>query len=98
MVQLLLEQFATGFAQGYKAAVFSTEIIQQLVAEILKRFSPDIYHVAFSFALGWADSASHTLQYFALKQDFPCFISSDGSIKNPEPVLLSYDGPYHQLI
>ncbi len=98
MVQLLLEQFATGFAQGYKSAVFSTDIIQQLVVEILERFSPDIYHVAFSFALGWADSASHTLQYFALKQDFPCVISVDGNIKNPEPILLPYNGPYNQLI
>ncbi len=98
MVQLMLEQFTTGFAQGYKSAVFSSDIIQKLVLEILNRFSPDIFQVAFSFALGWLDSPSQTLQYFALKQDLPCLISDKGEIKIPELLMLPYDGPYNQLI
>ncbi len=98
LVRLLLEQFAAGYAKGHPTGVFTKENMQQLVVEVLERFSPDIYHVAFSFALGWLDSINHTMQYYSLKQDFPFLIKKDGSTERPQPVLLPYDGPHKELI
>ena len=98
LVQLLVEEFSIGFARGYSETGFSSAVLQELVTELMQRFSPDVHGVAFSFAVGWLDISTHSLSYYAFQQKPPLCMDTQGNCSQPDLETLAYNGPFADLI
>lgn len=97
-VELLLEQYITGFCGAQKKGAVNNDLIGDLVHKVMERFSPDIYGVTFSFAIGWLQKTPRKLSYFGIRQNPPFLMDAKG---NPVSLLteaLTTSGSYTNLI
>lgn len=97
-VELLFEQFASGYCASMKNQPLSHESITDLIQKLMQKFSPDIYPVTFSFAMGWLQRQNRTLTFYGIRQKLPLIMDYQGGQLNPEVNPLSIKGSFSDMI
>lgn len=97
-VELLFEQYSRGFCEAQNNNIYKNTTIGELMQKLMERFSPDIYKVTFSFAIGWLQKVPRKLSFFGIRQDPPILLDSNGQSVLAETHPLPVSGPYAKLI
>jgi len=97
-VELLFEQYAAGYLASTDVKNLEAQKLPDLVNKLMERFSPDIYKVAFSFALGWLCKKDRSLSFYGIRQDLPMVINADGLCSTAECKPLDFTGKFAELI
>ena len=97
-VELLFEQYAAGYMDATEESGNDSFPIQSLLEKLMERFSPDIYNVAFSFAIGRLIRDERRLDFYGIRQDLPAVANRDGKCIEPESKVLEFTGKFAGLI
>ncbi len=97
-VELLFEQYAAGYLEATQKYRNNSFPVQSLLEKLMERFSPDIYKVAFSFALGRICFEERRLDFYGIRQERPSVIHHSGNWMRPEARVLEFSGKFANLI
>jgi len=97
-VELLFEQFASGYSEVLNNQALNNDVISELIQKLMQKFSPDIYPVTFSFAIGWMQKQSRKLSFFGIRQTLPLIIDFDGKELDSQILSLDVSGSFAGLI
>ncbi len=97
-VELLFEQYASGYLDAIGDSGSNCFPVQPLLEKLMDRFSPDIYNVAFSFAMGRLIKAERRLEFYGIRQDLPIAVDRKGECTKLENQPLEFTGKFSGLI
>lgn len=98
IVQLMLEKYIEGFILAQKDNLITNEIIQQLVMEILEKFSPDIYDVAVAFSVGFINFNDRNIYLYSVRQPNPYLINQYKDSAFMDGQTLDFNPKYAKII
>lgn len=98
IVQLMLEKYIEGFILAQKDNLITNEIIQQLVMEILEKFSPDIYDVAVAFSIGFINFNDRNIYLYSVRQANPYLINQYKDSAFLDGQALDFNPKYAKII
>jgi len=78
IVQLLFENYISGFLTALNWEQTDHAEVLRGIREAMDQFSPDIYQVAFTFALGFVKLQAYEWTYFSFQEEWPLIISATG--------------------
>ncbi|KAA3611250.1 MAG: response regulator [Calditrichaeota bacterium] len=97
-VQLLLQQFATGYFRGLKEKNFQEKDLYNVFDMILRAFSPDIYNAAFTLSMGHINAAKPEFTSFSIHQALPLILNENNNVINPDSLPVFYESKYAKII
>ena len=98
LVQMLLQQFVTGYFEGLREKSFSDKELYYVFDLILNTFSPDIYNAAFTLSMGYINAAKPELTYFSIHQATPLILSGSNKIISSDMVPVFYESKFAKII
>ncbi len=99
-VEQLVQKFVEGFFNGLgvsKHAIEENEL-NALFNTLIERFSPDIYQVAFTFAIIFINAPAQKLYFYGLNLNGPYEISPDTPPRWPNAELITIDSELRNFI
>lgn len=80
-VQYLFEDYTSGFLDGLPNKDVTEKNILKMIKRAMDKFSPDIYDVAFTFALGHLQLKQKRFSYYSFQEKFPAIFDKDGMLQ-----------------
>ena len=97
-VQMLLQQFVTGYFKGLKEKRFRDKELYHVFDMILNTFSPDIYNAAFTLAMGYVNSTKPEFTCFSIHQTTPLILNEKNSVINTDALPIFYESKFAKII
>ena len=74
----LFEDYIRGFLDGLPAGELTEKNLLEMIKKAMDKFSPDIYDIAFTFALSHIQLKRKRFSYYSFQEGFPLIIDADG--------------------
>jgi CheY-like chemotaxis protein len=97
-VQLLLQQFATGYFKGLNEKSFHEKELYHVYDMILNAFSPDIYNAAFTLSMGHINATKREFSCFSIHQAAPLILNEKNSVVSADSLPIFYESKFAKII
>ncbi len=99
-VEQLIQKFVEGFFNGIDVTkhAINVNVLNTLFNMLIERFSPDIYQVAFTFAIIFVNAPAQKLYFYGLNLNGPYEISPETPPRWPNAELITIDSELRNFI
>lgn len=99
-VEQLIQKFVEGFFNGIDVTkhAINENVLNTLFNMLIERFSPDIYQVAFTFAIIFVNAPAQKLYFYGLNLNGPYEISPETPPRWPNAELITIDSELRNFI
>jgi len=97
-VQMLLQQFITGYFRGLKEKSFHDKELYHVFDMLLTTFSPDIYNAAFTISMGHISATKPEFTCFSIHQAKPLFLNENNNPVNADALPVFYESKFAKII